>query len=252
MLPIGDTIPNKNPPIAIWFVILANSFVFFCELGMPGQQLERFFYLFGLVPARYTYPEWAAAVGLPFNDYWPFLTNMFLHGGWLHIILNMWALWIFGDNVEDRMGTMRFLFFYLLCGLAGGIVHLLVNPDSTIPAVGASGAIAGVLGAYLVLFPFARVIVLLPILFFPLFFELPAVLFIGFWALSQLFSGTLSLAYQGNIGGVAWWGHVGGFAAGILLQFFFVKRGNGYRLPSRDEYHIESAWVPTNHWRHSL
>jgi len=156
MFPIRDTIPSKSPPITTWLLIFANSIVFFFEVGMPPQQLEGFMYLFGLVPARYMHPEWAAAVGLPFNDYSPFLTSMFLHGGWLHIILNMWALWIFGDNVEERMGSIRFLIFYLLCGLSGSVAHLLANPDSTVPAVGASGAIAGVLGAYLVLFPFAR------------------------------------------------------------------------------------------------
>lgn len=252
MFPIRDTIPSKSPPITTWLLIFANSIVFFFEVGMPPQQLEGFMYLFGLVPARYMHPEWAAAVGLSFNDYSPFLTSMFLHGGWLHIILNMWALWIFGDNVEERMGSIRFLIFYLLCGLSGSVAHLLANPDSTVPAVGASGAIAGVLGAYLVLFPFARLIVLVPILIFPFFFEVPAAFFIGFWALSQLFSGTLSLAYHANVGGVAWWGHIGGFAAGIVLQFFFVKRGNAYRLPSRDEYGIESAWVPKNYWRHNV
>jgi membrane associated rhomboid family serine protease len=161
----------------------------------------------------------------------------------------MWTLWIFGDNVEDRMGPVRFLVFYLLCGLSGGVAHWLLNADSTLPAIGASGAIAGVMGAYLFMFPHARVIVLLPILFTPLFFELPAVAYLGFWALSQVFSGTLSLATPGNVGGVAWWAHVGGFTTGIVLHFVFVKQEGAYRLPSRDEYEIESAWVPSRHWR---
>jgi len=152
--------------------------------------------------------------------------------------------------VEDRMGPLRFIVFYLLCGLAAGVIHSFANPDSTVPTVGASGAIAGVLGAYFVLFPYARVVVLVPILFFPLFFELPAVTYLGFWALTQLVTGTFSLAGPGNVGGVAWWGHIGGFAAGILLQFFFVKRGNTYRRPSRDEYGLESAWLPSRYWRH--
>lgn len=231
-----------------WLLILANSLVFLVELSMPEYSLKHFFYLFGIVPARYTHPEWATLLGLPVDTYWPFLTSMFLHGGWTHILGNMWTLWIFGDNVEDRIGPIRFLFFYLLCGLAAGVVHCLANPQSTVPSVGASGAIAGVLGAYFVLFPYARVIVLVPILFFPLFFELPALTYLGFWALIQVFSGTLSLAGPSDVGGVAWWAHVGGFAAGILLQFFFVRRGNAYRRPSRDEYEMESAWLPVRYW----
>jgi membrane associated rhomboid family serine protease len=249
MFPIRDTIPSRNPPIMTWLIILANTLVFLVELSMSEYALKHFFYLFGLVPARYTHPEWAPLLGLPVDDYWPFLTSMFLHGSWVHIFGNMWTLWIFGDSVEDRMGPVRFLVFYLLCGLAAGLTHSLTNPGSTIPTVGASGAIAGVLGAYFVLFPYARVVVLVPILFFPLFFELPAVTYLGFWALTQLITGTLSLAAPGNVGGIAWWGHVGGFGAGILLQLVFVKRGSAYRRPSRDEYEMESAWVPGGYWR---
>ena len=132
---------------------------------------------------------------------------MFLHGGWMHIIGNMWTLWIFGDNVEDRMGPLRFVCFYLLCGLAAGLVHWFTNLDSTLPTVGASGAIAGVLGAYFFLFPYARVIVLVPVLFLPFFFELPALVYLGFWALSQVLSGTLSLVGPREVGGVAWMPH---------------------------------------------
>ena len=233
----------------VWLLILANGVVFLFELMMPAPALERFFYLFGIVPARYTHPDWALWVGFPLDDYWPFLTSMFLHGGWMHVIGNIWTLWIFGDNVEDRMGPVRFLLFYLLCGLAAGFVHWLTGPNSTIPTVGASGAIAGVMGAYFLLFPTSRVVVLVPVLFFPLFFEVPAVAYLGFWALSQVFSGTLSLAGPENVGGVAWWAHVGGFVTGIALQFLFVRRRSAYRRPSRDEYELESAWLPARYWR---
>jgi membrane associated rhomboid family serine protease len=161
----------------------------------------------------------------------------------------MWTLWIFGDNVEDRMGPVRFLIFYLLCGFAAGIVHWYTNPDSTIPTVGASGAIAGVLGAYFFLFPASRVVVLFPILFIPFFFELPAVTYLAFWALSQVFSGTLALADPREVGGVAWWAHVGGFISGLVLHFFFVRRGRAYRTPSRDEYGMEGAWLSDRQWR---
>src|SRR5712671_2975770 len=127
MFPIGDTIPRRNPPIATWLIIFINGVVFLFELGLPQHALVQFFYVFGMVPARYTHPEWALAIGLPIDDYWPFVTSMFLHGGWLHIIANMWTLWIFGDNVEDRMGPVRFIIFYLLCGTAAGLTHLYTN-----------------------------------------------------------------------------------------------------------------------------
>jgi membrane associated rhomboid family serine protease len=249
MVPIKDTVPSRSPAIATWSLIAINVVVFLFQLGMSEYTLERFFYLFGVVPARYTHPEWAMLVGIPVDDYWPFLTSMFLHGGWLHIIGNMWTLWIFGDNVEERMGSLRYVIFYVICGVAAGIVHTVTNPTSTIPAVGASGAIAGVMGAYFYLFPYARIIVLLPILFFPFFFEVPAVVFLGIWAITQLFSGALSLAGPSDVGGVAWWAHVGGFITGMVLHFFFVRRGDAYRVPGRDEYQLEAAWLPQRYWR---
>jgi membrane associated rhomboid family serine protease len=249
MFPVGDTVPRLNPPVATWSLILINGIVFFIELSLPEPALKHFFFTFGLVPAYYSHPLWAAHAGFPPGDYWPFLTSMFLHGSWLHIIGNMWVLWIFGDNVEDRMGPVRFVIFYTLCGLAAGITQCFVTPDSTIPTVGASGAIAGVMGAYFLLFPLARIIVLFPVLIFPVFFELPAILFLGYWALLQVFGGTLSLASAQTVGGIAWWAHVGGFVTGIVLCFFFARRGQGYRRASRDEYGIEGAWLPYGYWR---
>lgn len=249
MFPIQDTIPSRHPPIAVWLLILANAFVFLVELAMPEPVLNEFFWLFGIVPARYTHPAWAVWFGLPTDDYWPFWTSMFLHGGWTHVLGNMWTLWIFGDNVEDRMGPVRFTLFYLLCGLAAGLVHVWLNATSTVPTVGASGAIAGVLGAYFFLFPTARVVVLVPVLFLPLFFELPAVTYLGFWALSQFFSGTLALSGPQNVGGVAWWAHVGGFVAGVLLHRFFVRPRGRRHERSRDEYLLETPYRPPGHWR---
>src|ERR1700730_4567515 len=249
MLPIRDSVPRRNFPIATCCLILVNVVVFLFELLLPEPALEQFFYLFGIVPARFTHPDWAQWVGFPVDNFWPYLTSMFLHGGWLHIFANMWTLWIFGDNVEDRMGPGRFLAFYLLCGLAAGGVHVMTNPDSTVPTVGASGAIAGVMGAYFVLFPTSRVVILFPVLFIPFFFELPAVTYLLFWALSQFFSGTLSLANPDAVGGVAWWAHVGGFTAGMVLQIFFVRRGLAFRWPARDEYEAAGAWMPYRQWR---
>jgi membrane associated rhomboid family serine protease len=242
MIPIQDTIRGRNPPLAVYTLIAVNVAVFGLELSLPHEDLERLFYLFGIVPARYTHPRWAAWVGLPVDDYWPFLTYMFLHGGWTHIIGNMWTLWIFGDNVEDRMGPLQFLLFYLLCGVVAGVIHWFTNPHSAVPTVGASGAIAGVLGAYFVLFPYSRVVVMMPIVFVPLFFELPAVTYLLFWALSQVYSGTLALAGPDNVGSVAWWAHVGGFAAGLILHPLFVRPRRAMRRLQADEYGIEAAW----------
>ena len=222
MIPIRDTIPREHFPFAVWTLIAANIVVFIYELKVPRDLTEQFIYLFGLVPARFTDPGWAATVGFP-HTYWPFFTTMFLHGGWLHIIGNMWVLWIFGDNVEDRMGPLRFFLFYLLCGLAAGATHVLTNPGSRVPAVGASGAIAGVMAAYLVLFPRGRIIAMFPILFYPVFFQVPAFIYLGFWFLTQFFSGTLAIASDREVSGIAWWAHVGGFAAGILTFSLFLR-----------------------------
>lgn len=252
MFPVRDTILGRNPPLVTWVIILTNGIVFLFELMLPDSALEQFFYLFGIVPARYSHPAWAASVGFPVDDFWPFFTSMSLHGGWMHIIGHMWTLWIFGDNVEDRMGPLRFLSFYLLCGLVAGVTHWLTNPYSTVPTVGASGAIAGVLGAYFLLYPRSRIITLIPIFFWPLFVELPAFTYIGFWILSQVFSATLSLALPQDVGGVAWWAHVGGFVAGVVLHRLFIKRGRSMRRLEPDEWGLEAAWLRTTNrdpWR---
>src|SRR5204863_5588398 len=145
----------------------------------------------------------------------PFLTSMFLHGGWLHLIGNMWYLWIFGDNVEDRLGHFAYLIFYLLCGLGAGIVHTILNYQTVVPSVGASGAIAGVLGAYVVSYPGAKVLTLIPIFIFVQFIEIPALIVLGLWFVMQFFNGAAALATtSANGGGVAWWAHVGGFIIG--------------------------------------
>jgi len=223
MFPIRDTIPRRHFPYAVWTLIAINLFVFLRELSLPSDRAEEFLYLFGLVPARFTNLHWAASIGFP-HTYLPFFSTMFLHGGWLHIIGNMWVLWIFGDNVEDRMGPFRFLVFYLLCGLSAGIVHVVTNRNSTVPAVGASGAIAGVMAAYFVLFPRARIIAMFPIVFYPVFFQVPAWIYLGFWFLMQFFSGTLAIATHKEVGGIAWWEHVGGFGAGLLTYWIFLRR----------------------------
>jgi membrane associated rhomboid family serine protease len=151
---------------------------------------------------------------------------MFMHGGWLHFLSNMWTLFIFGDNVEDRMGHGRYILFYLLAGLASGLLQALVAPGSTIPAIGASGAIAGVLGAYFILYPAGRVLTLIPLFIFPWFVEIPAIIYLGFWFVTQLFSGIASLNVPGaaSMGGVAWWAHIGGFLFGVFAYRYFLRR----------------------------
>jgi membrane associated rhomboid family serine protease len=242
MFPLQTTVFARHVPVVTWLIIGVNAFVFFMEVGLPEQSLQQISYLFGVVPARFTHPDWAKQVGFPLHVYWPFLTSMFLHGGLLHIVGNMWTLAIFGRNVEDQMGSVRFLLFYLLCGIASGIVHTWVNADSTLPAIGASGAIAGVMGAYLVMFPTSRVVVMVPIFFFPFFFDLLAVFYLGYWFLINFFSGVMSLTATSDTGGVAFWAHVGGFVTGVLIFALFLRPTPERKGCHADEGCVEHAW----------
>ena len=223
MFPIRDSVAVRRFPVMVWALIAVNVAAFLYELRLPPTHLDAFIDLFGVVPARYTHPRWAAAQNYP-SDWRPLLVHMFLHGGWLHLIGNMWMLKIFGSSVEDRMGPLRFLLFYLLAGGAAVAAEIFFQRDSALPMVGASGAVAGVMGGYYAMFPHARVTVLVPILIIPLFVDVPAVIFLGLWFLSQVFSATASLSSHAFAGGVAWWAHAGGFVAGLLLFAFFVRR----------------------------
>jgi len=236
LIPIRDTIPHRHPPLMTWMIILANGLAFAYELSLPPPALKTFFFLFGMVPARYFHGESLSWIGLPLHGFLPFLTSIFLHGGWMHIIGNMWFLYLFGDNVEDRMGHLGFLIFYLISGLFAGAVHCWTNTQSTLPTIGASGAIAGVMGAYLVLYPRSRIITLIPIFFYPLFVEIPAIVFLFFWFLTQILSGGLALVSGESFGGIAWWAHAGGFLAGIILQFFFVRSKGHHRFYFETEH----------------
>ena len=222
VIPLRDDTPARRAPLVTWALIAVNVLVFVYQSQLPDRALQHLIETRALIPARYTHPEAAAHYGVGPDGYLSFLTSMFLHGSWLHVIGNMWFLWIFGDNVEDRMGHVRFLLFYVLCGLAAGGLHVLTNGNSLAPTVGASGAIAGVLGAYFLLFPRARVLTLVPIVFIPLFFELPAVTFLLIWFGLQVIQGWAGMGAEA--GGVAWWAHVGGFGAGILLHRLFLER----------------------------
>ena len=238
MFPLKDTIQRLGFPSMTWALIILNGVIFLLEISIPKDILGTVFYHFGLVPARYSYPRWAYIHGLPFDDYLSFLTNMFLHGGWLHIIGNMWFLHLFGSTLEDRLGHGRFLIFYLLSGIAASVIYFMVDIHSTLPAFGASGAIAGVMGAYIVTFPRARIVTLILIFFIPIFVEISAFVYIGLWFLMQLISGTLTLGSPEAGGGVAWWGHIGGFVVGTVLLPFFRRNGPSSRRTYPDEtYH---------------
>ena len=218
MIPIRDTNRSRNYPVVNILLITANVFVYLVELGQ-GPLQARFVYVYGLVPARYSVPE-IASYFTPWQQVIAFFSFMFLHGGFWHLLGNMWSLYIFGDNVEDRLGPVRYLIFYLLCGWISGLSHLITNLYSEIPTIGASGAIAGVMGAYLVLFPSSRILTLIPIFFIPYFIEIPAFLFLGLWFLLQFISAAGS---GGRAAGIAWWAHIGGFLFGMILLKLFIK-----------------------------
>ncbi len=218
MIPIRDTIRSQTFPIVNVLFILLNTVIFLYEVSLGSNALDRLISTYGLVPTHFWTTRGVA-------EWIPIFTSMFLHGGWLHLSFNMLALYIFGDNVEDRLGHGRYLIFYLLGGTLAALAHLFAYRTSDVPTIGASGAIAAVLGAYLVLYPRAKVLTLIPIfIIFPII-EIPAVVFLGFWFLLQLITGVSALStntFQG--GGVAWWAHVGGFVSGALLVWVFAPR----------------------------
>jgi membrane associated rhomboid family serine protease len=217
MIPLRSSEPHYTRPTVNLVLIAVNVAVFLYELSMPSYALNRFIMAHGIVPDRFTY----ASV----------LTSMFIHGGFLHILGNMWFLWIFGRGVEDILGHAKYLFFYLACGFAAAIIHILVNSSSPIPTVGASGAIAGVMGAYLIKFPRARIVTLVMIVVFITTIDMPAAFLLLYWFALQFFSGVGSVGYsQASSGDVAWFAHVGGFLAGMGLILV---------LPTRQRY---SAW----------
>lgn len=223
MIPIRDTITSKSFPLFNWLLIAANTLVFLFEISLSPQTLEQLINSFGVIPQQLNLLRPWVLLDNP-TPLVTLLTHMFLHGGWVHFLSNMWILFIFGDNVEARMGHGRYLFFYLLGGIIAGVTQAVISPSSNIPAIGASGAIAGVLGAYLVLFPHSRVVTLVPIFFFFWFVDIPAIFFLGFWFISQIFSGLMSLPTAGLVGGVAWWAHIGGFVYGVFLHRLFIRR----------------------------
>ena len=236
MFPLRDTIPSTKPPIFVVAIIVVNILAFFLELGQ-GKEIEGFIATFGLIPDRTLVAFQEAPTLL---DAWlmPFFTSMFLHGGWFHIIGNMWFLWIFGDNVEDKLGHFGFFFFYLSAGIVAALAQIASSPESIIPMVGASGAIAGVLGAYMIFFPQARVVTFIPIFLFPWFIRVPAIFFLGIWFFEQIWAGGMSVG-SGASSGVAWWAHAGGFVWGVLVALVFKSL---HRDPPVEV--VDEDWFP--------
>lgn len=216
MIPLRDTIRSQHFPVVTVLLIAVNILIFLYEVSLGEAGMNDLVYIYGLVPAYYhTHQAFLL-------DYMSFITSTFLHGSWMHVIGNMWILWLFGDNVEDKMGKARFLWFYLLCGLIASITHYLLNINSEVPVVGASGAVAGVMGAYFLMFKKSKVLTYI----FPIFLvSIPAWVFLGFWALSQLYGGATGLLSTGPQQSIAFWAHVGGFGAGMLLYRYFLGSG---------------------------
>jgi rhomboid family protein len=229
MIPIRDDQPRFSTPYVTYFLIALNTLIFAFEVWIGSQShgdLNALVYTFGIVPARITAALGEAVQISPAAALVPILTSMFLHASWIHVIGNMWFLWIFGDNVEDHLGHFTYLVFYLLCGFAAACSHILLNMNSRLPTVGASGAIAGVMGAYLVLYPRARVLTLVFLIVFVTFWWLPAWVMLGYWFLIQFVSGaaTAVATSSQNNGGIAFWAHVGGFLAGVIMIKIFPQR----------------------------
>ena len=228
MIPLRDDQPRFSTPFVTYFLIGLNSVIFLFESALTPESFKTLLYQFGMISAHITgYLSGSGRLGLA-AVLLPALTSMFLHGSWMHVIGNMWFLWIFGDNIEDHLGHFTYLVFYLASGIGAAFAQVILNPHSIVPTVGASGAIAGVLGAYFVLYPRARVLIWFPIFFM---FYLPAWVTLGYWFAMQFVSGaaTSLASYSDTRGGVAFWAHVGGFLVGIVLIKIFPERPRRYR-----------------------
>ncbi len=227
MIPIRDDQPSFSTPFVNYFVIALNVIVFLFEQSVQFQDPRGFvalMYEFGVVPTHVTHALAGAGQISLSAAFLPMLTSMFLHAGWLHVIGNLWFLWIFGDNIEDQLGHFRYLLFYLICGFAAAITHIALNFGSSLPTVGASGAISGVMGAYLLLYPRAKVQTLVVLVVFFTFWWVPAWFFLCYWFLLQFLSGAAAIAGTARATGIAVWAHVGGFVAGLILIKVFPRR----------------------------
>lgn len=215
MLPLRDTEPSKKFPIATILIIIINILVFLYQVTLPEEQALAMIYNYAFIPKKFI-----SDLG-NYESYIPLFTSMFLHGNLMHLVSNMWSLWLFGDNVEDKTGAFRFVIFYLLTGLIAGFAQFIFSPMSNVPTVGASGAIAGVMGAYFLIVPHAKILTLIP--FIPFFVKVPAPIFLIIWFISQLRSGI-----SGTMAGIAWWAHIFGFLAGFFIIKKFIRKKKYY------------------------
>ncbi|MEI6144783.1 MAG: rhomboid family intramembrane serine protease [Methylococcales bacterium] len=215
MIPIRDTAPCHSKPLVTWSIMAICIIIFVVMNLIPDQDAVDILNRYGMIPLRYT----SGLPDLPFDGYLSFVSNLFLHATWIHLLFNVWFLWIFADNVEDRMGRIPFLIFYLSCGAIATALQCYFDPILNIPVIGASGAIAGVLAAYFFLYPLERVIVFFP----PILIPVPAITFLGLWVILQLYKATTAIVFTNTPVDVAWWAHVGGFIAGSVLYRFFLS-----------------------------
>ncbi len=222
IFPVGTTAPRRGWAWTTIALIAACGLAFLWQEYLPREQAFRLVAEHALIPRRYADPRWAVIHGLDPRDHLPLLTMAFLHGDWVHLLLNMWTLWLFGRAVEARLGWPRFILIYVLCALLAAWAHMSVYPASLSPVLGASGAIAGILGAHAALFPRSRVVVLILIIIVPLFFRIPAIWYGGLWFALQILQGANSLMQPALGGGVAWWAHIGGFIAGLTIAHFLA------------------------------
>lgn len=239
MFPLKDDNPTTITPVVTWALIAFNVIIFLYQVSLGPRSSQLFAYQYGAIPAVVMGEKSLPATLAVIPPFLSIFTSMFLHGGWMHLIGNMWYLWIFGNNIEEAMGGFRYLIFYLTCGLLASMSHILSNMGSTLPSIGASGAIAGVLGAYIMLYPRARVLTFVMLLFFIRLLYIPAGFILGIWFVFQLASG--SMAGNQSTGGVAFWAHIGGFIAGVLLVGIFKKREIHFFNPARrsEEWYYE-------------
>jgi membrane associated rhomboid family serine protease len=226
MIPIRDNIKSRSVPLVVLILIFLNAFVFVVELSL-GAKIEALFMSCGFVPESFFSASSYGGSLVSGCRFFPLFSSMFLHGGWMHLIGNMLFLWVFGDNVEDHLGKIKFIVLYFGSGAFASLLQGVTSMNSKTPLVGASGAIAGVLGAYFLLFPFSKVTTLIPILIFPLFIDIPAAIFLLYWFFIQFFNGALSLAGS-SWTQVAWWAHIGGFLLGLFFTLIFGKAKRTY------------------------
>ncbi|MEO1620568.1 MAG: rhomboid family intramembrane serine protease [Cyanobacteria bacterium J06632_3] len=222
MVPLRDDNPISTTPIVVYILLALNVAIFFHELTLNEAALQQFFNTWAIVPAELTtsFFDGANTPGAaPEREWFTLISSQFLHGGWLHVGGNMLYLWVFGNNIEDQLGSVKFLLFYLLCGVLAGLSQWFFDPTSTIPTLGASGAVAGIMGAYVIRFPRAKILTLVPLFIFVTTFRIPAIFFLGWWFVQQAFYSAMSLGATADMGsgGVAYWAHAGGFVFGAIL-----------------------------------